>query len=287
MQNRRFGRSGHMSSVAIFGGAAFWEIPQKKADEIMDLVLSMGVNHIDIAPSYGEAEVRVGPWLQDKRDKFFLGCKTMERESSGVQKELQSSLENLRTDHFDLYQCHAVTSLEELDQVTKKGGALEAMLAAKKSGLTHHIGITSHGMQAPDVLIEALNRYDFDSVLFPLNFILFADEQYRQRAEELIELCNQKDVGMMTIKAIARGSWGDHKHTNTTWYEPFTNHDEIQMAVDFVLSHDVTGLCMAGDTSLTHKLLDACRSFTPMSSEKREELIAQAKEFATREPLFA
>jgi len=287
MENRRFGRSGHMSSVAIFGGAAFWEISQKKADEIMDLVLSMGVNHIDIAPSYGEAEARVGPWLQDKRDKFFLGCKTMERKASGVKKELQSSLKNLRTDYFDLYQCHAVTSVEELDKVTQKGGALEAMLEAKKSGLTQHIGITSHGMQAPDVLIEALNRYDFDSVLFPLNFILFAGEQYRQHAEELIALCNRKDVGMMTIKAIARGSWGDHKHTNTTWYQPFTDSEEIQIAVDFVLSHDVTGLCMAGDTSLTHKLLDACQSFTPMPAERREELIAHAQEYASREPLFA
>lgn len=286
MQNRRFGRSGHMSSVAIFGGAAFWEISQEKADKIMDLVQSMGVNHIDIAPSYGKAEIRVGPWLQDKRDQFFLGCKTMERESHGVQKELHDSLNKLKTDYFDLYQCHAVTTLEELDKVTKKGGALEAMLDAKKRGLTHHIGITSHGMKAPEVLIEALKRYDFDSVLFPLNFILFADEQYRQLSEELIDLCNRKDVGMMTIKAIARGSWGDHKHTNTTWYQPFTSREEIQMSVDFVLSHDVTGLCMAGDTSLTPKLLDACQSFTPMPAEKREELISHAKEFATQEPLF-
>jgi aryl-alcohol dehydrogenase-like predicted oxidoreductase len=286
MQNRRFGRSGHMSSVAIFGGAAFWEIPQNKADEIMDLVLSHGVNHIDIAPSYGEAEVRVGPWLHDKRDKFFVGCKTMEREYTGVQKELHASLQNLKTDHFDLYQCHAVTSFEELDKVTHKGGALEAMLEAKKDGLTHFIGITSHGMQAPQVLIEALKRYDFDSVLFPLNFILFADEQYRQSAQELIELCNRKDVGMMTIKAIARGSWGDHKHTNTTWYQPFTSREEIQLAVDFVLSHDVTGICMAGDTSLTPKLVDACQGFTPMPEEKREELISHAQDYATREPLF-
>src|SRR5574341_514015 len=247
MQTRRFGRTGHMSTVAIFGAAAFSQVSQTDADRIMELVIEAGVNHIDIAPSYGQAEERVGPWMPRERQRFFLGCKTMERTKEGAWKELQASLKRLQTERFDLYQSHAITRMDELDAITMKGGALEAFVEARERGLTKYLGITGHGFQAPQIYLEALRRFDFDTVLFPLNFVQMANPEYRRYAEELIAQCKAKDVGTMIIKSITKAPWGDRPHTATTWYEPFEQMDDIQPAVNFALSYDVTGLCMAGD----------------------------------------
>jgi len=171
MEKRRFGRTEHQSTVAVFGTAAFYEISQSRADEVMEYILSTEINHIDIAPGYGQAEERMGPWLAKERERFFLGCKTQERTKKSAAKELRLSLEILQVYHFDLFQLHAVTSMDELDQVTTKGGALEAILEAKEEGLVQHIGITGHGLEAPKVFLEALSRFDFDSVLFLLDNI--------------------------------------------------------------------------------------------------------------------
>jgi aryl-alcohol dehydrogenase-like predicted oxidoreductase len=248
METRKFGRTGHMSTVAIFGAAAFWEISQADADKVMEQVIEAGINHIDIAPSYGQAEERVGPWMRRERGRFFLGCKTMERTKEGAWNELRQSLKRLQTETFDLYQCHAITTMEELDSVTMQGGALEAFVEARREGLIKFIGITGHGVNAPQIYLEALRRFEFDSVLFPLNFVQMANPEFRKHAEELIAMCKAKDVGTMVIKTITKGPWGDKQHTATTWYEPFDKNDEIQRAVNFALSYDVTGLCTAGDT---------------------------------------
>src|SRR4030095_6524777 len=141
METPRFGRTGHMSTIAIFGAAAFWEISQADADKVMEQVIEAGVNHIDIAPSYGQAEIRVGPWMPRERGRFFLGCKTTERTKEGAWNELQQSLKRLQTESLDLYQCHAITSMEELDAVTMKGGALEAFVEAREEGVTKYLGI--------------------------------------------------------------------------------------------------------------------------------------------------
>ncbi len=170
MQTRRFGRTGHESTVAIFGAAAFWEIDQAQADKTMELVIEHGVNHIDVAPSYGQAEERVGPWLKRARERFFVGCKTMERTKIGAATEMQHSLKRLQTDAFDLYQIHAITSMNELDEVTRKGGALEAIQEAREAGLTRYIGITGHGVDSPSIFLEALKRFDFDFDPFPAQF---------------------------------------------------------------------------------------------------------------------
>ena len=167
METRRFGRTEHLSTVAIFGAAAFWEISQPEADRVMELVIASGVNHIDVAPSYGQAEQRIGPWMGRERSRFFLGCKTMERTRAGAWTELHQSLELLQSEAFDLYQLHAITSFEELDAVTAPGGALEALVEAKQAGLIRHIGITGHGVNAPAIYLEALRRFDFDSGHFP------------------------------------------------------------------------------------------------------------------------
>jgi aryl-alcohol dehydrogenase-like predicted oxidoreductase len=283
METRRFGRTGHMSTIAIFGAAAFWEISQEDADKVMEQVIAAGINHIDVAPSYGQAEIRVGPWMPRERQRFFLGCKTTERTQDGAWNELQQSLKRLQTDHFDLYQLHAVTTFEELDQVTAKGGALEAAVAAQRAGLTQFIGITGHGVESPAIYREALRRFDFDSILFPLNFVQMANPQYRQNAEALIEECRQKDVGTMVIKSITKGPWGEREHTATTWYEPFEQLEEIQRAVNFVLSYAVTGICTAGDTRILPLVLKACQDFTPLAAAEREKLIELGKAY---QPLF-
>ena len=284
METRQFGRTGHMSTIAIFGGAAFSEISQEDADKVMEQVIEAGINHIDIAPSYGQAELRVGPWMPRERSRFFLGCKTMERTKQGAWDEMQRSLKLLQTESFDLFQAHAITTMEELDSVTMKGGALEAFVEARERGLTKYIGITGHGADAPKIYLEALRRFDFDSILFPLNFVQMANPEYKNYADELIGTCKAKDVGTMVIKSITKGPWGDREHTATTWYEPFDKMDEIQRAVNFALSHEVTGLCTAGDTRILPLVLKACQDFKPMSSSEMAEMIQSAQKY---EPLFA
>jgi len=279
MEKRRFGRTGHQSTVAIFGAAAFWEIEQKEADQVMEMVIEAGINHIDIAPSYGQAELRVGPWMKTERQRFFLGCKTMERTKEGAWREMQESLKRLHTDSFDLYQCHAVTTFEELNALFAKGGAMEAMIEAREQGLTKYIGITGHGVDAPAIYLEALRRFDFDSVLFPMNFVQMAMPEFRKAAEELIAVCKAKDVGTMVIKSITKGPWGEKPKTATTWYEPFDKMDEIQRGVNFVLSHDVTGVCTAGDIKILPMVIQACENFTPLNLQEQEALIASGAQF--------
>ena len=284
METRRFGRTGHMSTVAIFGAAAFWQISQEDADKVMEQVIEAGINHIDVAPSYGQAELRVGPWMPRERGRFFLGCKTMERTKQGAWDEMQRSLQLLQTESFDLYQAHAITTMEELDAVTMQGGALEAFVEARERGLTRYIGITGHGVDSPKIFLEALRRFDFDSILFPLNFVQMANPEYRRYTEELIATCKAKDVGTMIIKSITKRPWGEREHTANTWYEPFAQQDEIRRAVNFVLSHDVTGICTAGDTRILPLVLQACENFPRLDASEMEAMIQTAGQF---EPLFA
>ena len=284
METRRFGRTGHMSTVAIFGAAAFSEVSQEEADKAMELIIEAGVNHIDIARSYGEAELRVGPWMPRERDRFFLGSKTTQRTKEDAWKELQESLKRLQIGALDLYQIHAITTMEELDAVTMKGGALEAFVEARREGLTQFIGITGHGVNAPQIYLEALRRFDFDSVLFPLNFVQMGNPEYRKYAEELIATCKAKDVGVMIIKSVTKGPWGEKQHTATTWYEPFDKIDEIQKGVNFALSYDVTGICTAGDTRVMPLVIQACQNFSRLNKDEMEGMIKSGREY---EPLFS
>jgi predicted aldo/keto reductase-like oxidoreductase len=272
-----------MSTVAIFGGVTLGRLSQVEADRVMEQVIAAGVNHVDIAPSYGEAEVRLGPWMPSERQRFFLGCKTGERTKTGAAAELRRSLERLRVDSFDLYQLHAVKTMEELDQVTAPGGALEAIVKAREEGLTKYIGITGHGVDAPAVYLEALRRFDFDTVLFPINFVQYANPTYRRSAEELLRQCRAKDVGTMIIKSICKRPWGDRPSEYHTWYEPFNDARHVQECVNFVLSQDVTGLCTVGDYRVLPLVLEACAKFTPMSQAEQEALVATANQY---EPLF-
>lgn len=281
MEKRTFGRTGHMSTVAIFGAAALSNVTQEEADTAMERVLAAGVNHIDIAPSYGEAELRVGPWMPEYRERFFLGCKTMERTKDAARAELERSLDRLQVDAFDLYQLHAVTSFSDLDACTAEGGALDAALQARSEGLTKYIGITGHGNHSPAVFLEALRRFDFDSVLFPLNPIQMRDPEYRRDAEALIAACRQKNVGTMVIKAVARQPWGQRKWEYDTWYEPFDQQGEIQKGVDYALSFDVSGLCTSGDVTILPLFLKACGNFSPMDEDEQAALERARAGYAT------
>lgn len=283
METRRLGRTGHMSTVAIFGAFAISQATQSEADKVMDTVKAAGVNHIDVAPSYGIAEERLGPWLAGEREGFFLGCKTTERTKTGAADEMRRSLDRLQVDRFDLYQIHAVTTFEELDEVTKSGGALEAIIDGRQEGLTDYIGITGHGVKSPAIFLEALRRFDFDTVLFPINFVMYANPDYRKDAEDLLMTCRQKDVGTMIIKSIARGPWGEQPQRYNTWYWPFTEMGMIQKAINFVLSQDVTGLCTVGDPDILPDVLTACENFTPLNEAELEDLIGSAGAY---KPLF-
>ncbi len=283
MDKRRFGRTGHMSTLAIFGAAALSGATQAEADATMDQVIAAGVNHIDVAPSYGHAEERLGPWLARERDRFFLGCKTQERTKKAASAELRRSLKRLQVEAFDLFQLHAVTSMEELDQVTGPDSPLEAILEAREEGLLRYVGITGHGIHVPTVFQEALRRYDFDTMLFAINFVQYADPNFRREAKALLRQCRERDVGVMIIKSISRGPWGEKPKIYDTWYEPFDDMEHIRTAIRFALSQPVTGLCTAGDMSILPLFLEACARFTPMGEAEQEVLIAGAGEY---EPLF-
>ncbi|HSM24298.1 MAG TPA: aldo/keto reductase, partial [Anaerolineaceae bacterium] len=273
MEKRELGRTGHFSTLAIFGGAAFWDITQSVVDTVMEQVIAAGVNHIDVAPSYGVAEERLGPWLKRERQRFFLGCKTMERTAESSWKEIHASMKRLQVEQFDLYQIHAITSQEELDAAMQKGGVIETLIRAREEGLTRYLGITGHGMQTPQLFLQAIERFDFDTVMFPLNYGLLGQEQYRTDALKLIDACKQRDIGRMIIKSVTKGPWNEKPKTHTTWYEPFNTPVHIQEAVNFVLSQDVTGLCMAGDITVIPMILQACEQFTPLSEEEQFALI--------------
>ena len=280
METRPFGKTGHRSTVAIFGAYALSQATREEADAVMRDVMDAGVNHFDVAPSYGDAEVCLGPWMSRYRDRFFLGCKTMERTKAGVTEELNRSLQRLNTDYLDLYGIHSVNSFERLEQVTAAGGPLEAILEARDAGRVRFIGITGH---VPATLVAALERFDFDAVTFPYNFIQAANADYRKTMAELLRKCGERNTGVMIIKSIARGDWGDKPQTSNTWYEPFTDAETIQRAVDFVLSQDVTGICTAGDSVLLPLVLEACQNFNQLNEAEQEALIATGRDY---EPLF-
>jgi len=279
MEQRRLGRTGHLSSVVTFGTAGIGKVDQETADLAIQLALDRGVNHFDVAPRYGEAEVRLQPWMSCIRERIFLGCKTGQRTRDAATGELHRSLARLGTDRLDLYQLHAVGKLHELDECTAKGGALETLIEARESGITRWLGITGHTHDAPRTHLEALRRFDFDTVMFPLNFVLWSNPQYRRDAEALLDYCLRKDVGVHIIKTVAKDPWGDRPKTHTTWYEPFMDQATIDQAVAFVLSQSVTTLTSAGDVTVLPKVLSAAERFRPLDPTAQEALVATAERY--------
>ena len=283
METRLLGRTGHRSTVAILGGFAFSEATRVETDTAMETVIEAGVNHLDVAPTYGHAEEMLGPWLARERARFFLGCKTMERDKEGAARELRESLARLQVDHFDLYQIHAITTEEELQQVLRPGGAVEALVEARDQGLTRWLGITGHGPEIPTIMLQALEQFPFDTVLFPINFIQYTQQTYRIQSEQLLDLCRERQVGTMIIKAIAKGEWGEQPQRLNTWYQPFEDPDMIQAGVDFALSQPVTGICTAGELSLLPDVLQACQSYQRLTPAEQQRMIESGRKY---QPLF-
>ena len=283
MEKRRLGRIGHMSSVIIFGAASLSDVTQDEADESIQFALDSGINHFDVAASYGDAELRMGPWMPKIRNQIFLATKTGDRDRDSAKRSIERSLERLQVDNVDLIQLHAVTSFEELDLCTQKGGALEAAIEAKEEGLVKHIGITGHGHLAPSVHLEALHRFPFESVLTPMNFILYNNAEYRDRFDKLVAEVKKQDVGLMTIKAVARGEWQSAEAKRyATWYEPFDEQEFIDKCVAFVLSHEeITGMPSAGDVHLLPKIVEACSRYRKLNETEQVELMATAGNFAS------
>ena len=262
MERRRLGRLGHESSVLIYGAAALGEVSQHVADASVQEALDAGINHVDVAASYGDAEERLGPWMPRIRGQIFLATKTGDRDAEGAWASINRSLERLQTDHVDLLQLHAVGDLEELDLVTARGGALEAALRAQDEGLVGAVGITGHGDDAPSTHLEALRRHPFATVLTPMNVKLHQDAAFRGAYEELSDEVARQDAGLMLIKTVARQNWRrDEEHRYATWYEPFDDQRTITAAVSWALSlPGVTGIATPGDVGLLGMVVEAERS---------------------------
>ncbi len=283
MEQRRLGRTGHQSSVLIYGAAALAEVDQDTADASVRLALDAGINHFDVAASYGDAELRLGPWMGRVRDRIFLATKTGLRDRDAAWAQVNRSLERLQTDRLDLIQVHAVGDLEELDLVTRAGGSLEAVVRARDEGLAGAIGITGHGHQAPAAHTEALRRFPFDTVLTPLNWALAQDPAYLADYQALAAEVQAQDAGLMIIMAASRRNWPSQEaHAYTTWYEPFDDQERIDAAVAWVLSHpEVTGIATPGDVRLLPLVVEAERRLARTSPAAAGEVLAQAGDYSS------
>jgi len=262
-----FGRTGHESTRVIFGAAAFSEVTQDEADQTMELIRSHGINHLDTAASYGEAELRLGPWMESHRDEFFLATKTGERTRAAAYEEIERSLERLRTDHVDLIQLHNLVDEDEWETAFATGGAIEAVVQAQAAGLVRYIGVTGHGVTVARQHLRSLEQYPFDTVLLPYNYPMTLNAEYLADFEELVALCAERGTAVQTIKAITRAPWGDREQTASTWYEPLTDQASIDTAVSWVLGRDGIFLNTVGDIHILPKVLDAAERVTGRPSE--------------------
>ena len=272
MEQRRLGRTEQRSSVAVLGAAAFARCTLGEAEAGFELALSRGINHVDIAPTYGYAEVVVGAPIAAARDRLFVAGKSDRSNPAGVRAHLERTLTRLGTDRLDLYQLHGVTSLDVLEQ---RSAAAEVVLAARDEGLTRFVGITGHDLGTPRAQLEALRRYDLDTVMFPIYPRVWADPVYRTDAEALLAECAARDVGVMVIKAAARRPWGDQDPTRSTWYEPQTDPDAIARGIAFALSTDgVHAFCTPGDLGLLPTVLDAAEANRALDDGSRDDAMA-------------
>jgi aryl-alcohol dehydrogenase-like predicted oxidoreductase len=261
IERRPFGRTGHMSTVTLFGAAALARASQDEADRALEVLLRHGVNHIDTAARYGDSELRIGPWMARHRKDFFLATKTGSRGGREAREDLQRSLDRLRVDHVDLIQMHSLGHPDDWDQAMGPGGALEALIEARAQGLTRFIGVTGHGWAIPAMHRRSLARFDFDSVLLPYNVFFHRDARYRQAFEEVRAICRERNVAVQVIKSIARGPWATTERTHTTWYQPLEAQADIDRAVHWVLGIPGVHLNTAGDLTLLPRVLDAASRF--------------------------
>jgi aryl-alcohol dehydrogenase-like predicted oxidoreductase len=254
-----FGATGHESSRVIFGAAALGDVSKADADRALELVLEHGINHIDVAASYGDAELRIANWL--KEGEFFLATKTGERTYAPAREQIRRSLDRLGVDHVDSIQLHNLVDVIEWDIALSPGGALEACLEARDEGLVRFIGVTGHGLSVPKMHQRSLERHAFDSVLCPYNSVQMRDPRYAETFDALAAICAERNVALQTIKSLARKPWEGREHTAATWYEPLTDQQDIDLAVHWVLGNPQVFLLTTGDVNVLPKLLDAAERY--------------------------
>ena len=276
---RLFGRSGHMSTRTLFGAASLSHVTQQEADRTLEILLQYGVNHIDVASSYGDAELRIAPWLTRYRSQFYVATKADARTAQEAKEELHRSLERMRIDYVDLWQLHSLADPIEWDTALSPGGAIEAAIEARKQGFIRAIGVTGHGLQIAATLRRSLERFDFDAVLLPYNYITMQNPYYAENFNALLSTCQQRNVAVQTIKSIAYKPWMGRQHTRDTWYEPLEDQQDIDLAVHWVLKRPGIFLNTIGEIHLLPKVLDAASRFQEGSpgptEEKMQELVAR------------
>ena len=278
-----FGRTGHMSTRAVFGAAALGSATQAEADRTLEVLLQYGVNHIDVAAGYGDAELRIAPWLKQHRNDFFIATKTGERTAKEAREQLHRSLERMGIDSVDLWQLHNLADPIEWDIALSPGGVLEAAIEAKQQGLIRGIGVTGHGLQIAANHRRSLERYDFDSVLLPYNYITMQNPYYAENFNALVATCQQRNTAVLTIKSIAYKPWRGRPHTRNTWYEPLEDQQDIDQTVHWVLARPGVFLATVGDINLLPKVLDAASRFqSAPSAEQMQALVSRVH----MEPLF-
>lgn len=283
IEKRPFGRTGHMSSCTIFGAAALSRVTQEEADQTMELLLSYGINHIDVAASYGDAELRLGPWLATRRQEFFLATKTENRTAEGAWAELQRSLERLQTDHVDLWQMHYLVDPEQWETAMGPGGALEAFIKARDQGLVRYLGVTGHDVEIAAMHLRSLDRFDFDSVLLPYSYTMMQNPQYKADYDRLMEACLERNVAVQTIKSLVKAPWGDRERTRATWYEPLEDQADIDLAVHWVLANPYVFLNTVGDIYVLPKVLDAASRFVKGPADEQMSAWIESQKI---KPLF-
>ena len=276
MEKRRLGETGHMSSILTIGGAAFWEVTEAEADAAIQMAIEHGINHIDVAPRYGDAELHIGRWMPLYRKDFFLGCKTMARDKTGAWESIRRSLSRLQVGDFDLFQLHGVDDMETLETVLGPDGALEAVLEARQQGLLKYIGITGH---RPNVYVRALERFDFDTVLFPLSRVHAAHFNDDNDFRPLIELAQRKHVGMIAIKSLSKRLWPSNDRPYRTWYEPFDSPADIDRSLAYTLSQGVTTCPMSADVRLWPMLIDAAERFKPLTAAEQNAAVDEVAQY--------
>ena len=275
---RPFGRTGHLSSATLFGGAALARASQDDADRTLDVLLRFGVNHIDTAARYGDSELRIGPWMARHRKDFFLATKTGSRTGKDAREDIHRSLERLRVDQVDLIQLHSLGHPDDWDTAMGPDGALEAAIEARREGLVRFVGVTGHGWTIPAMHRRSLARFDFDSVLMPYNFFMAANDRYRQSFEEVLTICRERNVAVQIIKSIARGPWATTDRTHTTWYQPLEEQTDIDAAVHWLLGELPNAfLNTAGDLRLLPKVLDAAKRFERRPSDATMAAMVDAR----------
>jgi aryl-alcohol dehydrogenase-like predicted oxidoreductase len=256
-----FGATGHDSSRVIFGAAALGSVSKAEADRALEVLLEHGVNHIDVAASYGDAELRIATWLQRNPGTFFVATKTGQRTYREAREEIRRSLERLGVDRIDSIQLHNLVDVIEWETALGTNGALEAAIEAREEGLVRFIGVTGHGLSVPEMHRRSLERFAFDSVLLPYNYVQMQDPRYAERFEALAAVCAERNVALQTIKSLAHRRWDGRAKTASTWYEPLREQADIDLAAYWVLGRPEAFLLTTGDVEILPRLLDAAERF--------------------------